>query len=373
MTHVLVTGGAGFIGSHIVDLLIAEGYEVTVVDNLSEQVHDGPPSYLNDHAEYVWGDVRDRELMTELLEKVDMLSHQASAVGVSQSMYEIEEYTEVNTLGTARILDIIANEEIDLEKIVVASSMSIYGEGQYYCPSCQRNRSPTVRDSGDLEEKVWDQHCSKCNTGLEPRPTPEDTQLNGSSIYAITKKTQEELVLSFGRAYDIPSIALRYFNVYGSRQSLRNPYAGVCAIFTSRIKNGNPPMVFEDGEQLRDFIHVSDVARANCAAIEAPVSDEAINIGTGDPIAIKDLAKALRQQFGMDDKLDIQITNNYRAGDVRQCYADPTKAKDLLGFEPTVDFESGLEEFITWSTERDSEDKFVEAYNQLSDRTLIKD
>ncbi len=373
MTHVLVTGGAGFVGSHLVDVLVGHGYEVTVVDNLDDQVHDGPPAYLNDHAEYVLGDVRDRELMAELLDDVDVLSHQASAVGVGQSMYEIEEYTEVNTLATARMLDIIANEDIDLEKMVVASSMSIYGEGQYVCPDCQRARSPSSRNPDDLADKKWSHYCQECEAELEPRPTSEDTSLGGSSIYSITKKTQEEMVLSVGRAYGIPAVALRYFNVYGSRQSLSNPYAGVCAIFASRIKNGNPPVVFEDGGQRRDFIHVTDVARANYAAIEGPVSDEAINIGTGEPVTINELANALLEQFGERDSLDVQISNDYRSGDVRQCYADLTKANELLGFEPRVAFESGLEEFVAWSTGREPDDKFGEAYRQLSERTLIED
>lgn len=373
MTHVLVTGGAGFIGSHIVDLLVDHGYKVTIVDNLDDQVHDGKPSYLNEHAEYNWGDIRDRELMTELLDEADVLSHQASAVGVGQSMYEIEEYTEANTLATARILDIIANENINLEKIIVASSMSIYGEGQYFCPVCKIDRTPSMRATSDLANENWEHSCQECGAELEPQPTSEDALLGGSSIYSITKKTQEEMVLSVGRAYGIPAIALRYFNVYGSRQSLSNPYAGVCAIFASRIKNGNPPVVFEDGGQCRDFIHVTDVARANYAAIEAPVSDEAINIGTGEPITINELANALLEQFGERDSLDVQISNDYRSGDVRQCYADPTKANELLGFEPRVAFESGLEEFVAWSTGREPDDKFGEAYRQLSERTLIED
>ena len=371
MTSVLVTGGAGFIGSHLVDQLVEEGYDVVVLDNLTEQVHDGKPDYLNDEAEYVWGDVRDRDLVKELLRDADVLSHQASAVGVGQSMYEIDHYVDNNSLGTARILDVIVNEDIELEKMVVASSMSNYGEGVYHCPTCEEEQYPTLRAEEQMATGSWEHRCDVCDSELEPVPTPEEKSLDSTSIYAITKKDQEEMVLSIGRAYDIPAVALRYFNAYGSRQSLDNPYTGVCAIFSSRIKNDNPPLLFEDGEQTRDFIHVSDVARANVAAIESDVTDEAINVGTGNPKTIREIANTLIDLYGKSDSLSPEIADEFRAGDIRHCYADTTKAEELLDFEPDVDFEDGMRELVAWGREQDSEDHFDQAKEELEDKGLV--
>jgi len=371
MTSVLVTGGAGFVGSHIVDEYVDAGYDVTVVDNLTEQVHAEKPEYVNDDAEYVWGDVRNRELMTDLLESVDVLNHQASAVGVGQSMYEIEEYVDVNTLATARILDIVVNDDIDLEKIVVASSMSIYGEGEYRCPDCEERRRPSLRSEEQMAREKWEHVCGNCGTDLEPLPTPESKPRDSTSIYAITKKDQEEMCLSIGRAYDIPTVALRYFNIYGSRQALDNPYTGVCAIFSSRIKNDNPPLVFEDGEQTRDFIHVSDVARANRLAVEADATDVAVNVGTGDPTTINGIAETLIDLYGKSNTLSPKIANDYRQGDIRHCYADTTSAANALGFEAEVGFEEGMRELVAWGREQEAEDRFEEAHAELEEKGLV--
>jgi dTDP-L-rhamnose 4-epimerase len=371
MTEVLVTGGAGFVGSHIVDDLVAEGYDVTVLDNLTEQVHEDEPEYLNDEAEYVWGDVRDRELMTDLLRDADVLNHQASAVGVGQSMYEIEKYVDVNTLGTARLLDIVVEEDIDLEKMVVASSMSIYGEGEYYCSDCSASKNPGLRSEEQMADGDWELVCSDCGSTLEPRSTPEEKSRDSTSIYAITKKDQEEMMLSIGRAYDIPTVALRYFNIFGSRQALDNPYTGVCAIFSSRIKNGNPPLVFEDGEQTRDFIHVRDIARANRLAMESDAEDVAVNVGTGDPKTINEVAETLIDLYGRGDTLEPEIANDYRQGDIRHCYADTSKAAEELGFEAQVGFEEGMRELVEWGREQDAEDNFEQAHEELEDKGLV--
>lgn len=371
MTRVLVTGGAGFIGSHIVDELVNEGFDVTVVDNLTEQVHDSTPDYLNDEADYVWGDVRDRELMTELLEEADVLNHQASAVGVGQSMYQIEKYVEVNTLATARILDIIVNEEIDLEKVVVASSMSCYGEGAYRCPEEDELRHPSLRGEEQMKEGQWEHRCPECGAELEPVPTPESKPRESTSVYAISKKDQEELTLSVCRAYDIPAVALRYFNIYGSRQSLNNPYTGVCAIFSSRIKNDNPPLIFEDGEQTRDFIHVSDVARANRLAMQSNADDVAVNIGTGSPVSIREIAQTLIELYGKDDTLEPEIADDFRQGDIRHCYADNALAAEELGFEPEVDFGDGMRELVEWGRGTEAEDRFEEAHAELEEKGLV--
>ena len=372
MTNVLITGGAGFVGSHIVDSLVDEGYDVTVVDNLTEQVHDDEPDYLNDDAEYVWGDVRDRKLMTDLLKEADVLNHQASAVGVGQSMYEIEHYVDVNTLATARLLDIVVNEDIGLERMVVASSMSIYGEGLYYCPKCDEERCPSLRGAEQMARGKWEHVCPECGTDLEPVPTPETKPRESTSIYAITKKDQEEMMRSVGRAYNIPTVALRYFNIYGRRQALDNPYTGVCAIFSSRIKNGNPPLVFEDGRQTRDFIHVSDVARANVAAVgREGVDDVAVNVGTGTPTSIREVAETLIDLYGESDELAPEIADDFRQGDIRHCYADTSHAEDALDFKAQVDFREGMERLVEWGREQEATDKFEEAHSELEEKGLV--
>ena len=371
MTSVLVTGGAGFVGSHIVDEYIENGYDVTVVDNLTDQVHDGKPSYMNDAAEYVWGDIRDRELMTDLLETVDVINHQASAVGVGQSMYEIEKYVDTNMLGTARLLDIIVNNEIHLEKMVIASSMSIYGEGEYYCPNCDSICHPSVRDDEQMAIGEWEHACPDCGQGLNPKPVPESKPQDGANIYAITKKSQEEMMLSTGRTYNIPTVALRYFNTFGSRQSLNNPYTGVCAIFSSRIKNDNPPLLFEDGEQTRDFIHVNDVARANRLAIESGASDVGLNIGSGTSTSINEVAETLIDLYGKSDELSPQVANDYRQGDIRHCYADTEAAADKIGFEADVSLKKGMRELVEWGRKQDAKDQFETAHNELEEKGLI--
>lgn len=369
--RVLVTGGAGFVGSHLVDRLIDQGYEVIVLDNLADQVHEQKPEYLNDNAEYVWGDVRDRKILVDLLERADIVSHQAGAVGVGQSMYEIEKYVDVNTLGTARLLDIIVNEEIGLEKLVIASSMSIYGEGQYYCAGCDTDKNPSLRDDAQLKRGEWELTCRDCGTTLKAIPTSESKPLESNSIYAITKKDQEEMSLAIGRAYGLPVVALRYFNIYGSRQSLDNPYTGVCAIFSSRIKNDNPPLVFEDGQQTRDFIHVSDIARANQSAIEeSSANGHAINVGTGNPQTIEGIAETLIGLYDKGEALSPEITNDFREGDIRHCYADTSKAEQLLDFEPQVSFEAGMRELVEWGRTQDAEDRVEEAHAELEEKGL---
>jgi dTDP-L-rhamnose 4-epimerase len=373
MKRVLVTGGAGFVGSHVVDELINQGYDVTVLDNLDEQVHDDEPDYLNDVAEYVWGDVRDRELLADLLESVDAVSHHASKVGVGQSMYEVEEYVDVNTLGTARMLDVIANEEIDLERFVIASSMSAYGEGEYYCGTCEEGRFPPLRDVEQLEAGEWQLLCAECDGQLDAVPTTESNPLESDSIYAISKKSQEEMCLSVGRAYDIPVVALRYFNIYGSRQALDNPYTGVCAIFSSRIKNDRPPLLFEDGEQTRDFIHVSDIARVNRLALEKDgAAGRAINIGTGEPTSITELAEELIRRYGKEDELSPDVTEEFRSGDIRHCYGDASLAAECLDFEAEVSLEEGLEELVSWGVESDATDNTDAAYSEMEEKGLIR-
>lgn len=374
MKRVLVTGGAGFVGSHIVDEFVEQGYDVTVLDNLDSQVHDNEPGYLNNEAEYVWGDIRNRDLVSELLKDVDIVSHQASKVGVGQSMYEIEEYVDVNTLGTARMLDVIVSNEIDLDRFVIASSMSAYGEGEYYCKSCEEHQSPPLRDVEQLEQSEWELLCETCGNRLDPVPTTESNSLDSDSIYAITKKSQEEMCLSVGRAHDLPVVALRYFNIYGSRQALDNPYTGVCAIFSSRIKNDRSPLIFEDGQQTRDFIHVSDIARANRLALEVESAvGEAINIGTGEPTTISELAEELIRRYGKSEKLTPDVTNEFRSGDIRHCVADTSRAEHLLNFKAEVSLEAGLKELVSWGINHDATDNTDKAYSEMEEKGLIRE
>ena len=268
---VLVTGGAGFIGSYIVDELVKRGYRVRVLDNLDPQVHGDNadvPEYLNKKAEFMKGDVRNPDDVRKAIDSVEIIFHEAAAVGVGQSMYEIKKYMDVNTLGTANLLEaIIKKRKGKIKKLIVASSMSIYGEGEYECSKCGRI-SPKLRPVAQLEKRQWEMKCHICGEDAKPIPTNEEKPLNSTSIYAISKKDQEEMCLCIGRAYNIPTVALRYFNTYGPRQALSNPYTGVAAIFSSRLLNNHTPIIYEDGLQSRDFVHVKDIAQANMLAME---------------------------------------------------------------------------------------------------------
>lgn len=365
---VLVTGGAGFIGSHIVDELVAKGHEVRVFDNLEPQVHKGIPAHLNPNVEFMSGDVRDKEAICEALKDIEVVFHDAAAVGVGQSMYQIEKYMDINTMGTARLLDLLVNKEHDVKKLVVASSMSIYGEGEYECENCGLMH-PTIRPEEQFKALDWEVKCPSCGKPLKPIPTRETKPLHCTSIYAISKKDQEEMSLVTGRAYGIPTVALRYFNVYGPRQSLNNPYTGVAAIFSSRIKNGNAPLVYEDGIQSRDFTNVKDIAQANMVVMNSSNANyEAFNVGTGMQATINDIAITLAKLYGTDIKPE--IVNGYRAGDIRHCYADISKLK-AIGYEPSVPFESGMGVLVDWGKTVTAEDKSAEAHKELLEKGLV--
>jgi dTDP-L-rhamnose 4-epimerase len=366
---VLVTGGAGFIGSHLVDKLLADGLEVRVLDVLDPQVHDGRPSYLHAGAELVEGDVRDHDVVTRCLDGVDRLVHLAAAVGVGQSMYEIERYTSVNAVGVAVVLEEALRVRDRLEKIVVASSMSIYGEGLYRCPAEDVEVAPPPRPEAQLAARRWEVRCPNCDAPLEPLPTPETKPLQPTSVYAVGKRDHEELTLAVGRAYGTPATALRFFNVYGTRQALSNPYTGVAAIFSSRLLNGRPPIVFEDGRQSRDFIHVSDVAAAVRAALEPGVADyEPLNVAAQNPVSVLDVASTLARVLGAG--IEPEIRNEYRAGDIRHCFGDATRARELLAWSPTVAFEDGMRELAEWLVTQTPVDKVDEATAALAERGL---
>ncbi|MBI5153853.1 NAD-dependent epimerase/dehydratase family protein, partial [Candidatus Poribacteria bacterium] len=303
--RVLVTGGAGFIGSHMTDLLLERGCQVRVFDNLEPQVHGDSgrtPAYLNPEAEFVRGDVLDRGALLRALDGVDAVIHDAAMVGVGQSQYQIHRYTHVNTTGTANLLDILVNEKTPVQRLLVASSMSIYGEGLYRRPSDGAMRAPQPRPDAQLEARDFEMRDEETGEALEPAPTPESKPLHCTSIYALSKKDQEEYTLVAARTHKLSAVACRFFNVYGPRQALSNPYTGAAAIFASRIKNGNPPLIYEDGAQMRDFINVRDIVEAKLFLLENPKAErEAYNICTGAPTSILTLARTLAKALGRDD------------------------------------------------------------------------
>jgi dTDP-L-rhamnose 4-epimerase len=369
---ILVTGGAGFIGSHLVDKLVSDGHDVKVLDRLDEQVHQGKkPDYLNPRAEYVFGDINDGKMLKKAVGDAQAIYHQAAAVGVGQSMYEITKYVDANTCGTAKLLETLVNTEHGVRKLIVASSMSIYGEGAYMCATCG-TVYPKLREDGQMKSKQWEMLCPSCGKTVSPLPTNEEKPLFPTSIYAITKRDQEEMCLTIGRAYGIPTVALRYFNVYGPRQSLSNPYTGVCAIFSSSIKNGNPPLIFEDGKQMRDFINVKDIVQANMLALKNPsMNYGSFNVGTGKALSINDIAETLLKLYGKEGSLRPKIINKFRSGDIRHCFSDISRIKKM-GFKPKVGFEEGMIEFVKWGKAATAEDKFGKAENELEGRSLIK-
>jgi len=368
---VLVTGGAGFIGSYLVDRLIELGHQVVVFDNLEPQVHGDPqeiPQYLNKHCEFIRRDVRNHDQLKEVLEGAEIIFHLAAVVGVGQSMYEINKYTEVNILGTSNLLHILANENHRVEKLIVASSMSVYGEGKYSCVNCGVVY-PKLRSLSQLKKGEWEMRCPSCNQEVQSLPTDEEKPLYPTSVYSISKRDQEEMCLTIGRAYSIPTVALRYFNVYGPRQALSNPYTGVAAIFSSRILNNHPPCIFEDGLQSRDFIHVTDIVRANLLAMESNDADYGVfNVGTGRPLGVLDIAKALIKELG--SSVDISFARKCREGDIRHCYADISKIQNQLGFQPKVKFEEGISDLVGWVQEETARDHFEKSRRELEEKGL---
>ncbi len=369
--QILITGGAGFVGSHLADGLLQAGHQVRILDDLSPQVHSqldpsGRPGYLSPDVELILGDIRDPNRMRDILRGVDVVYHFAATVGVGQSMYEISRYMSVNTQGTAELLQAMLDARHTPEKLIVASSMSIYGEGRYACSQCLAEATPPVRPLAQLKAGRWDLTCDICTGILKPLPTNESKPSEINSVYALSKRDQEQLCLIYGRNYDLPVTALRFFNIYGTRQALSNPYTGVAAIFASRLLNNQPPLVFEDGEQMRDFVSIHDIVRANILAMERPESnDQVINIGCGTPITIRRVAEILARALGKQHLAPV-ITNKYRAGDIRHCYADLSRATELLGYEPQVTHEEGFQELAEWLASQQADDKAETMLKELS-------
>lgn len=369
MNKILITGGAGFIGSHLCDELLKHNYSITVLDNLSEQVHGrdaSRPEYLDDQIKLIKGDIRDAVLLENLVKETDAIFHLAALVGVGQSMYEIKEYTDVNNVGTANLLEAVIKHPV--KKLVVASSMSIYGEGLYQDASGKLFQTAS-RSIEQLKTNDWEVYNQK-GALLEPIPTNESKSPNLSSVYALSKYDQEQLCLLTCKAYNIPATALRFFNVYGTRQSLSNPYTGVMAIFSSRLLNDRPPLIFEDGNQKRDFVHVRDIARACRLALEVAGSNQQVfNIGSGKHYTISSLARILASTMGKEG-IEPEITGEYRVGDIRHCFADISKAQSILGYAPQVSLEEGMQELAEWLKSQLAVDHVEKAKAELTSRGL---
>ncbi len=371
--NVLVTGGAGYIGSPLVDALIARGYEVTVLDSLEPQVHRSGtwPTYANPKVRYVRGDVRDRTVFEPLVMEAQAVVHFGAAVSVGQSMYQVDRYVDVNTRGTALLLDILVNTKHTVEKVIVASSIGVYGEGAYLCTACGPV-APRIRAEAQLAARDWEQHCPSCGAHVFSIPTPEDKALYRDNIYSMTKYHQEEMVLLIGKTYGIPAVAPRFFNVYGPRQSLSNPYAGVAAIWLSRLLNGKPPVVFEDGGQLRDFVSIHDVVDCLTLMLETPGADFLpVNVGSGETVTILEIANLLRRLLG--SSIEPQVTQTGRTFDIRHNTADITCARSTLGYAPKVSLETGFAELIEWAktTPDVAVDFFDKALGELKAKGLL--
>lgn len=367
---ILVTGGGGFIGSHLVRSLLGSGESVTVVDSFDPQVHGKkvrPPKAPR--LRTVVGDIRNRALLAKEVRRADAVVHLAAAVGVGQSQYQIRHYVDVNVTGTATLLDILANDVHRVKRVVVAGSMSSYGEGPYDCRKCGRVR-PTSRSSAAMRQGRWEPVCPTCGGALAALPTHESDRFLSTSIYAVTKIAQEELVLNYGTAYGVPSVALRFFNVYGPGQSLSNPYTGVAAIFMSRFKNRRRPVIYEDGLQSRDFVSVHDVVQAIRLALrKKPADRRSFNVGTGVATSILSIAERIARCYGADARP--QAVRKFRSGDIRHCFADIAAIRDCYDYRPMVGLDDGLRELVDWAGSADARDSFEQAQAELRRRGLV--
>jgi dTDP-L-rhamnose 4-epimerase len=367
--RVLITGGAGFIGSHLADQLLALGCRVRALDNLNPQVHGQHakrPAYLAPEVELQVGDVRDPVAVRRALEGVDSVVHLAAAIGVGQSMYQMRSYMEINSVGTATLLEQLASRKV--RRLVVASSMSVYGEGRYAAPD-RTIHDRAFRTVTALKAGAWDPLGSN-GEPLAPLPTPEQKEPMLSSIYALSKYDQERMCLMFGTAYGVPTVALRLFNTYGPRQALSNPYTGVLAIFAARLLNGKPPVVFEDGQQRRDFVNVRDVARAFVLSLSSEKAvGHAINIGSGVSSSVLEIARKLAVVLHLP-QTSAEIAGRYRMGDIRHCFADTTLARELLGYEASVSLQDGLAELAEWLRAERAVDATDVARRELETRGL---
>lgn len=376
--NVLITGGAGFIGSNLALKLISKGYNVTVLDNLSPQIHgenpeEDSPLYLSikGKVDFIKGSVTSKDDLRKAIKEKSTIVHYAAETGTGQSMYEIDKYVDVNIGGTSKMLDILTNEEHSIKKIVVASSRALYGEGRYFCKGkgyvFPNQRTIEFMSRGDFNAKIED-----CNEPLELVATNEESKIHPTSVYGITKQVQEQLIMTVCRSIGILPVAFRYQNVYGPGQSLTNPYTGILSIFSTRIKNGNSINIFEDGKESRDFVYIEDVVDATILGIEKDSANgEVFNVGEGIPTNVLTVAETLINKFGID--VDLEITGNYRLGDIRHNYADLTKINSKLGFSPKWKFKDGISKFVEWvELQRIREDKYDESIEEMKSKGLYK-
>ncbi len=370
MTRVLVTGGAGFIGSHLVDALLHRGETVRVLDNLDPLAHEaGIPAHLSAEAELMVGDLRDADAVERSLDGVDRVFHLGGVVGNGESMINVRRAVDANCAGTAQLMEAVIARRDSVRRLVAASSMVVYGEGAYSCEA-HGDSAPPQRSAERMAQRDWEPRCALCSGSLVPIPTTEDSPLRPTSVYGITKRDQEELVLVLGRAYGIEAVALRYLNVYGPRQALGNPYTGVAAIFAARLLSGRAPVVFEDGRQIRDLVHVRDVVRGTLAAMDADgAPGNAINIAGGGRVTVGELARRLAG--ALDSDIEPSMPGEYRTGDIRHCFADTSRAQALLGFEAGCRLESGLPELASWVAGRRFAERGDEALEELRRHGLV--
>ncbi|MBT4738127.1 MAG: SDR family NAD(P)-dependent oxidoreductase [Flavobacteriales bacterium] len=375
MKNILITGGAGFIGSRLCEKLFDQGNNITVLDNLSEQIHGNGESFLfnkiKDKCTFIKGDVRDKNDWAHAIKNQEIIIHLAAETGTGQSMYEVEKYTNVNVIGTSHMLEILANSNHNVKKIIVASSRSIYGEGKYNCKT-HGVQYPSKRREEDMKKGEFNPKCSMCNSTLNVLPTDEQSKIHPSSIYGINKQQQEQMVMLMGESLSIAPVAFRYQNVYGPGQSLSNPYTGILSIFSTRILNGNDLDIYEDGEETRDFVYIEDAVDATILGMEKEEANGNIfNVGSGVSTRVLDVANTLKRLY--NSEINITVSGKFRLGDIRHNCADLSKSKDILGFTPKYNFERGITEFVNWvKTQEVMEDKYEKSIQQLKNKGLIK-
>ncbi len=376
MKNILISGGAGFIGSNLTKKLVSKGYNITILDNLSKQIHgkDQKSELYNSIKEistFILGDVCNEEDWKKSLKGQDAVIHLAAETGTGQSMYEISRYNDVNILGTSHLLDFLANNKNSVKKLIIASSRSIYGEGKYKCEN-HGVVYPNDRIVSNMMKGKFDLFCDACGSELNLMPTDENSKIHPSSIYGITKQQQEQMILLMGKSLGIPAVALRYQNVYGPGQSLSNPYTGILSIFSTRMLNGNDIDIYEDGEESRDFVFIDDVVEATILALEKEEANHQIfNVGSGEATTVSQVANSLKSLY--NSNANISIDGSFRLGDIRHNYADLNKIKNLLGFTAKFDFQTGISRFADWvKTQEVKEDKYKQSLNELKNKGLLK-
>jgi len=376
--RVLITGGAGFIGSHIALQLIEKGYDVTVLDNLLAQIHgDNPdktsPLYcsVKDKTRFIKADVCDRAALEGAISDADYIIHLAAETGTGQSMYEIKRYVDVNIGATALLLDILTNTKHHVKRVVVAESRAIYGEGKYHCEKCG-DVYPTERKDEDMAKGDFECHCPKCGGKVTLVATTEDSAIHPSSVYGIGKQVQGQLVHLICKNIGVESVSYRYQNVYGPGQSLTNPYTGILSIFSTRIKNHKEINIFEDGLESRDFVYIDDVVNATIAGMEVPEANgHVFNVGTGIATDVLTVAKTLCKHYGIE--VPLNVSGNYRLGDIRHNYADVSLAREILGFEPKWTFDQGIKQFTEWVNQQGlQKDNYEASLEEMKQKGLFK-